>query len=146
MVALVGVSRDALHAHVGMALFLVIALALRRQRWALLGPVDISWYPQLRGGECQEAKEGDGGLVVSGCDAPELLELVEHALDPIAVLVGTVVAGDGLFAVGLGRDDRQNPLEQQAGADIVAVVALVGQHQPGFGDRQGDQVIDGFVV
>jgi len=36
MVALVGVSRDALHAHVGMALFLVIALALRRQRWALL--------------------------------------------------------------------------------------------------------------
>lgn len=112
----------------------------------VLGPVDISWYPQLRGGECQEAKEGDGGLVVSGCDAPELLELVEHALDPIAVLVGTVVAGDGLFAVGLGRDDRQNPLEQQAGADIVAVVALVGQHQPGFGDRQGDQVIDGFVV
>lgn len=33
-----------------------------------------------------------------------------------------------------------------AGADIVAVVALVGQHQPGFGDRQGDQVIDGLIV
>ena len=83
---------------------------------------------------------------MSGCDALELLELVEHALDPVAVLVGTVVGGDGLFAVGLGRDDRQNSLEQQAGADIVSVVAFVGQHQPGLGDRQGDQVIDGLLV
>ena len=81
-----------------------------------------------------------------GGDAAELLEFVEHTLDPVPVLIGAEVAGDGLFAVGLRRDDRQNALEQQAGADVVAVIALVGQHQLGLGDRQGDQVIDGFVV
>lgn len=30
---------------------------------------------------------------------------------------------------------KQNSLEQHAGADIVAVVALVGQHQPWLGYR-----------
>ena len=59
----------------------------------VLGPVDISWYPQLRGGECQEAKEGDGGLVVSGCDAPAVLDATEEALDAVALLVEGLVVG-----------------------------------------------------
>lgn len=36
---------------------------------------------------------------MSGCHAPELPKLVEYALDPVAVLVGTEVASDGVFAV-----------------------------------------------
>lgn len=94
----------------------------------------------------EDAEEGDDGLVISGCDAPELLEFVEHALDPVSVLVSTEAAGDNLFAVRLWRDDRQYPLEQQAGANIVAIVALVGRHELGRGNWQGDQVIYGFVV
>lgn len=35
---------------------------------------------------------------------------------------------------------------QQAGADVVGVMALICQHEPGLGDRQGDQVIDRLVV
>ena len=111
-----------------------------------LGPVDISWHPELCGGEGEKAEEGDRSFVVAGGDAAELLEPVEHALDAVAVFVGAEVAGDGHFAVGLWRDDRQNALEQQAGPDVVAVVALVGQHQLRLGDGQFDQVVDGLVV
>jgi len=53
-----------------------------------------------------------------------LLEPVEHALDAIAVFVGSKVAGDGLFAVRLWRDDRNNALEQQAASNVVAVISL----------------------
>lgn len=64
----------------------------------------------------------------------------------LRVLVDTVVADDGLFVVGLERDDRQNPLKQQAGADIVAIVILVGKRQPGLSDWQGQQIIKGLIV
>lgn len=68
--------------------------------------------------------------MVLGCDVPELLELVEYALDPIAVLMCPEFAGESLFAACLGRDDRHYTLEQQAGTDIGAVIVFVGQHDP----------------
>jgi hypothetical protein len=51
-----------------------------------LGPVDISWHPELCGGEGERAEEGDRSFVVVGGDAAELLEPVEHPLEAVAVL------------------------------------------------------------
>lgn len=37
-------------------------------------------------------------------------------------------------------------LGQQAGPDVVVIIALISQHKLGSGNRQGDEVIDGFIV
>lgn len=46
---------------------------------------------------------------MSDCDAAELHEPIEHALDAVAVFGGAEVASDVRYAVGLGRDDREDP-------------------------------------
>ena len=52
-----------------------------------LGPVDKRFNPKPRGGDIEEAHEGQGGFVVAGCNTPHLLEFVEHPLNAIAVSV-----------------------------------------------------------
>ena len=52
-----------------------------------LAPVDKRFNPKPRGGDIEEAHEGQGGFVVSGCNTPHLLEFVEHPLNAIAVSV-----------------------------------------------------------
>ena len=54
---------------------------------ASLGHVDKRFNPKPRGGDIEEAHEGQGGFVVSGCNTPHLLEFVEHPLNAIAVSV-----------------------------------------------------------
>ena len=74
-----------------------------------------------------EGEEGGAELVVSGGDAPVLLELVEEALDHVALpveLLLPAVAAPGAACrvgnVGLG------PLCSDVGPDPVGVVGLVG--------------------
>ena len=69
------------------------------------------------------------GLVVSSSNAAELLETIEHALDPVAVFVVVEVAVDGLLAIGSGRNDRQDAFHRQVGRYFVPVISLVGQHR-----------------
>lgn len=52
-----------------------------------LGPVDKKFNPKPRGGDIEEAHEGQGGFVVAGCNTPHLLEFVEHPLNAVAVSV-----------------------------------------------------------
>ena len=58
-----------------------------------LGPVDKVWQPYLCGCQGEECREGFSCLVVSGRDAPELLETVEHPLDAVSIFVNPKVAG-----------------------------------------------------
>lgn len=46
------------------------------------------------------------GFVVSGCDAPPVLELVEQTLDEVAPAVFFAVVRDRIAPVALGGDDR----------------------------------------
>ena len=72
---------------------------------------------------------GDGETEPS--DAAELLELVEEALDTVAFFVeGRVVAGDGRAGAGEG-DHRLGAGALDRGAEVVGVVAPVGQHPAG---------------
>ena len=59
----------------------------------LLGGGDHLLEPDSDSSEFDEAHEVGEQLVVSGRDAPELFELVEEALDDVALLVQVGVVG-----------------------------------------------------
>ena len=85
-------------------------------------------------------------FVVSGGDAAELFETIEHALDPVAIFITLEVAFDGQLAIGLGWDDRQDAFNQQTGSHIVSVVTLVSEHRLRFGNRHVEQFRDCKIV
>ena len=58
----------------------------------------------------QEAEEGLGGFVVTGGDAMERLEAVQHTLDAFAVPVSQDTACNRLKAIG----PRQDAVDEQA--------------------------------
>ena len=83
-------------------------------------------YSDLEGGE-----EVAGEPVVTGCDAPEVFQPVEHALDGVstAVQIGREAAFPA--ALDLGRDVGRGSLGLDLPAHGVGVVALVPLHQVG---------------
>jgi hypothetical protein len=91
-----------------------------------LGRVDKA-HPAMDCGYLNKAEEARGGLVVAGGDASKLLEKADHALDAIALGVSRLVQRAGLLAVGSPRNDRVGSLQIKLGAQVVAVVTLVGQ-------------------
>jgi len=70
------------------------------------------WQPYFRGYQLEKGGEGFSGFIVSGGDTAKLLEPVEHPLDAVSVRVGSEVTGGRVFAVGLRRDDRSDPVDQ----------------------------------
>ena len=67
-----------------------------------------------------------------------MLEAVEAALDPVTVFVDVAVMRDADLAVALRRDHRRGFHGGDLVAQIVAVIALVGQH--GLGPLAFEQV------
>lgn len=61
-------------------------------------------------GEGEEAEEEDIEFLESGEDSAEALQPSEPPLDLIALLVKRTVVLPRLDAVGLGRNDRDQPL------------------------------------
>ena len=110
-----------------------------------LGRVDKA-YPNLDCGEFDEAEEAFGCVVVSGCDAPAFLEPVEEPLDPVAHGVERAVDGVLYLAVALGWDLGGRPAYAEFAADIVGVVALVGEHDLRIGLALGHQGVEGGAV
>ena len=86
----------------------------------------LLFEPDCDGGEFDEAHEVGEQLVVAGCDAAELFELVEEALDDVALLVEFGVIGTLERAVPLGRNDRLAAAFSDLVAQVIGVVALVG--------------------
>ena len=78
-----------------------------------LGPVDKVWQPYFCGSQGEECREGFSCLIVSGRNATELLEAVEHPLDAVSILVCPEVAGRRVLPVGLRRNDRPDPMDQE---------------------------------
>lgn len=54
-----------------------------------------------------EGEEVGGSSVVAGCDATEVLELVDAALDAIPQIVKGEVVGDEALAGGVAGNDRR---------------------------------------
>ncbi len=111
-----------------------------------LGPDDKVWQPNLCGGQSKECGEGFSGFVVSGRNATELLEAVEHPLDAVSILVCPEVAGGRVLPVGLRWNDRSDPVDQEFFTQEVTVVAFVSKEQPRLADWYRQQVRNGVVV
>ena len=82
--------------------------------------------PDEHANQQHASKERIGELVVARGDAAVLLDLVEEALDEIALAVEGEVGLARLLAVGLGWDDRRDATLLEILDERICVVALVG--------------------
>ena len=110
-----------------------------------LGRVDKA-DPLFDRGELGEAEKAACGMIVSGGDAPAVLEPVEEALDPVSGRIQGAVDRVLDVPVLLGRDFGRAAPGADFVADGVAVVALVGQHDLGVGVVLGHEVGEGGAV
>ena len=78
-------------------------------------------------------EEISGELVVACSDSSKVLELVEEALDEIALAVECEVAIPRVFAVGFRRDDWSDRLLGEGIDERVGIEGLVGNHGVGIG-------------
>ncbi len=78
--------------------------------------------------------------VVSSGDAPEMLELVETAFDPVALFVDFEVMVDGLFSCRRAGDDGRGSELSDAFSDGIAVMSFVGQDIFGSKARPSSRV------
>ncbi len=83
----------------------------------------------------RKAQNDERGFVVTRSDAAELLQLVEHPLDMIAILVSSEVASGRFFPISFERNDRQNAIHEKCCANVISVVAFVCEHGLGTIDR-----------
>lgn len=76
-------------------------------------------------------------LVVSGRDAPEVLEPAETALDDISAFVGPSIEAMDDDTVGFIGDYGLGTATGDFGAKLVAIIAFVGEERAhGWGERQ----------
>lgn len=83
----------------------------------------------MDGAESDEAHEVGKQLVVSGCDASEVLELAEEALNQIAFLVEIFVVGMWPTAIGPWRDDRLGTSVQNGVVKVFGIVGAIGDDE-----------------
>lgn len=100
-----------------------------RSRGQLLCPDDD-------GDELDHREEGSGSLLVSCCDAAEVFELVEEALDEVTLFVEIGVVGGNAGAGPIEWNDRLSVGMGDGAAEVIGVIGLVGK------DMLGGQTID----
>jgi len=75
------------------------------------------------------SQEIPGELIISGSDAPEVLEPAKAALDDISAFVGAFVEAMDDDPVGFIGDDRLSAATNDFAAKIVAVIPFVGEER-----------------
>ena len=98
----------------------------------------LNWRPPCECcGEENGRQVGVGALVVAGCDAAEILESAEHALNQISGTVGARVIGMGMLAGRVGRDHGLGSALGEPVPQFARVVGAVGEQAlGGAADRQ----------
>lgn len=74
------------------------------------------------------SEEVGGELVVTGCDATEVLQFGEEPLDQVALAVEPLAEAWLPLSVALGRDVGRSALILYQFADAVGIIGLVRQH------------------
>jgi hypothetical protein len=83
------------------------------------------------------SQEIPGELIISGSDAPEVLEPAKAALDDISAFVGAFVEAMDDNTVGFIGDDRLSAATNDFAAKIVAVIPFVSEERAhGRSERQ----------
>jgi hypothetical protein len=93
-----------------------------------------------------EAEIACGCFVVACRQSAGAFEFVEAALDPVSQSVGDGVDEDWFFAIDLAGYDRCTAALINDTADVITVVAPVGDEHSGFGQIGIDQRIEPFEV
>ena len=93
-----------------------------------------------------EAEIACGRFVVAGRQTARAFEFVEAALDPVPQGVGDGIDQDWLFAIDLAGYDQSATTLFDDTANMVTVVATVGNEHFGFGQIIIDQRIEAFEV
>ena len=75
-----------------------------------------------------------------------MLQLSEHPLDAVAVLVAAIVGMFGHLAVRARRDDRQDAADQQAFTEAVAIITFVRLQCLRLRDRDCHQRLGGGLI
>ena len=101
--------------------------------------------PESDGSECDCGEEVSCELVVSGGDGSEVLELVEEALDEVALAVDVGIDGALDLAVALGWDVRGGAVGRDKLEDGAGIVAAVGDGVARRGEA-GEQRRDSRLV
>src|SRR5262245_53729036 len=109
----------------------------RRRSWrakrAVAGPNSLNSGRESLNPPYTSIGEADRGQVISrqpvvaGCDAPEVLQSVERALDAPAQLVDTLAEAERLFSVAAIWNDRLGSALVQVLAQLGAIVGLVAE-------------------
>ncbi len=86
-----------------------------------VGYVDKRHDPEPGGGNIEETREGQGGLVVAGGDAAHLLGVIGHPLDAVTVPVALPAYFLWSTAAVARWNDRQDPMRQQILAEAMTV-------------------------
>src|SRR5262245_49140297 len=84
--------------------------------------------PYKSSGEADRGQIISRQPVVAGCDAPEVLQSVERALDAPAQLGDTLAEAERLFSVAAIWNDRLGSALVQVLAQLGAIVGLVAEH------------------
>ncbi len=88
-------------------------------------------------GEMNSSQDIPGELIISGSDAPEVLEPAKAALDDISAFVGAFVEAMDDDTVGFIGDDRLSAATNDFAAKIVAVIPFVSEERAhGRSERQ----------
>jgi len=106
----------------------------------MLGGVD-EFEPVSGGGDVDHAEEGFGEMIVAGGDGSVDLEMAEHPLDAVALLVEGAVVLDLHAAVRPPRNDGLDVSLREVGANGIGIVPLVGQQRSRGAFREADQSV-----
>ena len=101
--------------------------------------------PEASGSEGDCREEVSGELVVACGDAAEVFELVEEALDEIALAIEFGIDGTLDLAVALGRDVRPRAVLGDDLEDGAGIVAAVGDGVAGRPDAVDQRRHGGLV-
>ena len=102
--------------------------------------------PEADGRDVDETQEAFGGLVVAGGDAAGVFQPVEAAFDEVAQPVEGAIHRHPQLAGFPHGDHRQHVARLHGLANIVRIVAAIGQQDGGLGQVVGHHQIEAEIV
>ena len=110
------------------------------RRLHLLGCRLIMPEPEADGSQLCHSEIVEGEAIEASADVPEVLELVEEALDEVALFVGPLGEGNVIGSVGFGRDAGSAILVLDDVAYPVGVIGTIGEHDGTLGQIVEEQL------
>ncbi len=93
-----------------------------------------------------EAEVAGSGFIVACSETAGAFELVEASLHPVSQGVGNAINQYLLLAIDLAWNDGRTATPGNHVADVVAVIAAVGNEHLGFGKIVINEYIEAFEV